>query len=76
MQDFIYNTNLTEASQELLNKCTSNLPVGNDLIYNVFVIVKRSVAKSKTLVNFKSLCCNIDMSIFFIVFKRANCSSK
>ena len=26
MQDFIYNTKLTKASQELLNKGTSNLP--------------------------------------------------
>ena len=45
MQDFIYNTKLTKASQELPNKCTSNLLVGNDLIYNVFVIVERSVAQ-------------------------------
>ena len=27
MQDFNYNTKLTKASQELLNKGTSNLPV-------------------------------------------------
>ena len=27
MQDFIYNAKLTKASQELLNKGTSNLPV-------------------------------------------------
>ena len=38
---------------------------------NVFVIVERSVAESKTLVNFGSLCCNMDMSIFFIVFGKA-----
>ena len=62
---------LTKASQELLNKGSSNLPV--EMMYcivplriKVFLLLLKEVSpKSKTLVKFKSLCCNIDMSIFF-----------
>ena len=40
---------------------------------NVFLLLSKEVSpKSKTLVNFGSLCCNMDMSIFFIAFRRAN----
>ena len=53
----------------------------NDVIYSgikdksVFVNVERSATKKK-LINFESLCCNMGMSIFFIVFRRANRSSE
>ena len=43
----------------------------------MFLLLSKEVSpKSKTLVNFESLCCNMDMSIFFIVFSRANRSSE
>ena len=50
-EDFVYNAKLTKASQELLNKRTSNFPVEMMLTYSgiedksVFVIVKRSVTE-------------------------------
>ena len=69
---------LAKSSQELLNKGSSNLPVEmmQSIVasrVNVFLLLSKEVPpKSKTLVNFESLCCNMDMSIFFIAFRRAN----
>ena len=75
MQDFNYNAMLTKASQELLNKSSSNLPL--EMIYSIvasrikvfLLLSKEASPKSKKLVNSKSLFCNMDMSIFFIVFR-------
>ena len=73
---------ISKTSQELLNKGSSNLPV--ELMFSivasrikVFLLLSEEVSpKSKTLVNFESLCCNMDMSIFSIVFRKANRSSE
>ena len=60
---------LTKASQELLNKGLSNLPVEmmQSIVASrikVLLLLSKEVSpKSKTLVNFESLCCNMDMSI-------------
>ena len=65
--DFLYNVKPTKASQELLNKGTSNLPVEmmKSIVESrtkvVLLLSKEVSPKSKTLVNFESLCCNIDM---------------
>ena len=73
---------LAKASQELLNKGSSNLPVEmmQSIVASrikVFLLLSKEASpKSKTLVNFESICCNIEKSIFFIVFRRANRSSE
>ena len=69
---------LTKASQELLNKGSLNLPVEMMLfivasMIKVFLLLSKEMSpKSKTLVNFESLC----TTKFFIVFRRANRSSE
>ena len=73
---------LTKVSQELLNEGSSNLPVEmmQSIVASrikVFLSLSKEVLpKSRTLVNSESLCSNMDMPIFFIVFRRANRSSK
>ena len=67
MQDFIYNAMLTKASRKLFDKSSSNLPV--EMMESIvvsrikvpLVLSRRMSPKRKTLVNFESLCCNMDL---------------
>ena len=67
MQDFIYNAMLAKASRKLLDKVSSDLPVEMmEFIVasriKVFLLLSRKMSpKRKTLVNFESLCCNMDL---------------
>ena len=56
---------------ELLNKGSSNLPVKLYILYGLtnksILLLSNEVSPiSKTLVNFESLCCKIDVSVFLI----------
>ena len=74
MQDFIYEVMLRSAGQEILNKGSSNLPL--EMIYSivasrikVILLLSKEVLQRKG--QLESLCCNLDMPIVLLVFRRA-----
>ena len=74
MQDFIYDVLLTSAGQEILKKSSSYLPL--EMMYSivgsrikVILLLSKEVLQRKG--KLESLCCNLDMPIVLLVFRRA-----